>query len=345
MDKNHSVKPPRPSFKFQVSSFKPTLSDASRPRPSISLAPLRGITVAAFRRLHAERFGGVDYAVAPFIPLVAGARVMPKLLADVLPEACGAVRTVPQVIGKDPAALRVMAQALQDLGYAEMNLNCGCPWKMVARKGRGSGLPENEDDFLRMLEAGCEAMPDGFSIKIRLGMKTKDTLARLAPRIAEHPLKEIAVHPRTGVQMYEGDVDLDAFAAVLPILPMPVVYNGDVRTLADYARIVARFPGLAGVMIGRGLIADPALGESIRVWEDGGRGEVKTPPRDPARVAAFAAELYATYRATLCGPSPVLGRMKELWGHLHVYFEDGPARLRAVQRSHSFADYERAVKS
>ena len=143
MDKNHSVKPPRPSFKFQVSSFKPTLSDASRPRPSISLAPLRGITVAAFRRLHAERFGGVDYAVAPFIPLVAGARVMPKLLADVLPEACGAVRTVPQVIGKDPAALRVMAKVLQDLGYAEMNLNCGCPWKMVARKGRGSGLPEN----------------------------------------------------------------------------------------------------------------------------------------------------------------------------------------------------------
>ena len=313
-------------------------------RPAISLAPLRGITVAAFRRLHAERFGGVDYAVAPFIPLVAGARVMPKLLADVLPEACGAVRTVPQVIGKDPVALRVMAQALQDLGYAEMNLNCGCPWKFVAKKGRGSGLPESEDVFFRMLDAGCEAMPGGFSIKIRLGVKTKDTLAKRAPRIAHYPLREIVVHPRTGVQMYEGEVDLEAFAAVLPMLPMPVVYNGDVRTLADYARIVARFPGLAGVMLGRGLVADPALAESIRAWEKAGRGEVRTPPRDPARIAAFAAELYATYRATLCGPAPVLGRMKELWGHLHAYFEDGPALLRAVQRSHTLADYERAVE-
>lgn len=312
--------------------------------PAISLAPLRGITVATFRRLHAARFGGVDYAVAPFIPLVAGPRVVPKLLADVLPGACGSVRTVPQVIGKDPDALRVMATSLQDLGYREMNLNCGCPWKMVSKKGRGCGLPEDEDTFFRMLEAGCEAMPGGFSIKIRLGMNSKDTLARLAPRIAQFPLKEIAVHPRTGAQMYDGDVDVDAFEAVLPMLPRPVVYNGDVRTLADYARIVARFPGIAGVMIGRGLIADPALAEAIRDWEAGGRGEVRTPPRDPARIMAFVEELYATYRTRLCGPAPVLGRMKELWGHLHTYFEDGSELLKAIQRSHTFADYERAVR-
>jgi tRNA-dihydrouridine synthase B len=300
--------------------------------------------VAAFRRLHGDRFGGVDFSVAPFIPLVAGHRIVPRLLADVLPEACGRAPATPQVIGKDPEALRVMATALQDLGYREMNLNCGCPWKKVAKKGRGSGLPEDEDAFFRMLDAGCDAMPGGFSIKIRLGRTTNDTLARLAPRIAQYPLASIAIHPRTGVQMYDGAVDLDAFAAVLPLFPMPVVYNGDVRTLADYARIAVRFPAIAGVMIGRGLIADPTLAESIRAWEEGGRGDVSTPPRDPARVMAFVDELYATYRATLCGPSPVLGRMKELWGHLHAYFDDDPARLRKIQRSHSLAEYERAVK-
>lgn len=306
------------------------------------MAPLRGVTVSEFRCHFAERFGGVDSALAPFIPLVAGDHVMPKLLKDIRPENCGKVRTVPQLIGKDPQQLRVMAQALKDLGYSEMNLNCGCPWKFVAKKGRGSGLPENEVAFRQMLEAGCEAMPDGFSIKIRLGMKSKDTLAKRAEMISQYPLKEIIVHPRTGVQMYEGDVDVDAFAEVMPLLTMPVVYNGDVRTLADYVRIVTRFPTLSGVMIGRGLVADPTLPEQILAWEQSGRGTVPTLPRDCKRITSFINELYGIYRANLCGPSPVLGRMKELWGYIHAYFDNGPTILRAVQRSNSLAEYERA---
>lgn len=309
-------------------------------KPLLSMAPLRGVTVCEFRRLHTAGFGGVDYAVAPFIPLVAGDRILPKLLKDILPENCGGLRTVPQVIGKEPSSLRVMAHALRDLGYDEVNLNCGCPWKFVAKKGRGSGLPENADNLSRMLDAGCEAMPGGFSIKIRLGQKTSDTLAKRAELISQFPLKEIIVHPRTGIQMYDGVVDLEAFAAVLPLLKAPVVYNGDVRTVGDYAKIVDRFPGLIGVMLGRGLIADPTLAESIVAWEDGGRGKVETLPRDRARVARFVSELYNLYRATLCGPAPVLGRMKELWGHLHDYFETGDVMLRAVQRSRSLEEYE-----
>lgn len=313
-------------------------------KPALSLAPLRGITVATFRRIHAERFGGVDYAVAPFIPLVAGETIAPRLLKDILPEQNGTVRTVPQLIGKDPAQLRVMIRALIDLGYTEVNLNCGCPWKFVARKGRGSGLPENEMLFQQMLEAGCEAMPSGFSIKIRLGMKTDDTLAKRATLIARFPLSEIIVHPRTGVQMYEGTVDLNAFAAVYSSFgTIPVVYNGDINTLADYTRLVKRFPALTGVMLGRGLIANPALAEHIAAWEAAGRNTIPTPPSDPARAFSFIEALTAEYRETLFGPSPVLGRMKELWGYIHAAFDNGPNILRAVQRAHSIADYERAI--
>ncbi len=313
--------------------------------PPISMAPLRGVTVSEFRSLYSERFGGLHSALAPFIPLVAGDRIMPKLLKDIVPTACGSVKTMPQLIGKDPQQLRVMALALQDLGYREMNLNCGCPWKFVAKKGRGSGLPENEDDFRRMLEAGCEAMPGGFSIKIRLGVKSKDTLAKRAALISQFPLLELIVHPRTGVQMYEGEVDIEAFASVLPQLTVPVIYNGDIFTVADYARIVTRFPTLAGVMLGRGLVADPTLPEQICAWETSGRGSVPTLPPDYKRILSFVNELYATYRSTLFGPVPVLGRMKELWGYTHAYFENGTTVLRAVQRSNSLAEYEKAIES
>ena len=315
-------------------------------KPALSLAPLRGITVAAFRRIHAERFGGVDYAVAPFIPLVAGETIAPRLLKDVLPEHNGTLRTVPQLIGKDPNQLRVMIRALIDLGYTEVNLNCGCPWKFVARKGRGSGLPENETLFQLMLEAGCETLPNGFSIKIRLGMSTSDTLMKRAAMIARFPLSEIIVHPRTGVQMYEGAADLNAFAEVYTAFgTIPVVYNGDVYTAADYARIVRRFPAITGVMLGRGLIANPALAEHIAAWEAAKHTAPPSPHRDPARTFAFIEELTAEYRKTLFGPASVLGRMKELWGYIHAEFDKGPKILRAIQRSHSFDEYNRAIAS
>lgn len=315
-------------------------------KPALSLAPLRGVTVAAFRRIHAEHFGGIDYAVAPFISLAAGETIAPRLLKDVLPEHNGTVKTMPQLIGKDPKKLRVMIRVLMDLGYTEVNLNCGCPWKFIARKGRGSGLPENETLFQQMLEAGCDMLPNGFSIKIRLGMKTNDTLSKRAEMIARFPLSEIIIHPRTGVQMYEGTADHDVFAKIYRNFgSIPVVYNGDIFTPADYARVVKRFPEITGIMLGRGLIANPALAEHITAWEKAGRNTIPAGQRNPSRTFSFIEELTAEYRKTLFGPASLLGRLKELWGYIYAEFDNGPKMLRTIQRAHSFAEYNRAVAS
>lgn len=293
------------------------------PAPTIWLAPLRGVTLAPFRRLLAERFGGVDAALAPFAALGSSEKVPERIFADAAASLGGPLPTVPQVIGRDPAALRAAGRVLRGLGFDRMDLNCGCPWKFVARKGRGSGLPEDVDAFARMLEAGCEAMPGGFSIKVRLGYRTPDTLAARADLINSFPLRCVTVHPRTGAQMYEGEADLDAFEAVLPLLRAPVVYNGDIASPADAARVLARFPSLAGIMVGRGLCARPGLAAEIR----------GSPPAPREAVAAFARELAAEYAAALCGPAPLLGRLKELWGYLHRSFEEGDDGLRRIQRA------------
>ena len=293
------------------------------PAPTIWLAPLRGVTLAPFRRLLAERFGGVDAALAPFAALGSSEKVPERIFADAAASLGGPLPTVPQVIGRDPAALRAAGRVLRDLGFDRMDLNCGCPWKFVARKGRGSGLPEDADAFARMLEAGCEAMPGGFSIKVRLGYRTPDTLAARADLINSFPLRCVTVHPRTGAQMYGGEADLDAFEAVLPLLRAPVVYNGDIASPADAARVLARFPSLAGIMVGRGLCARPGLAAEIR----------GAPPAPREAVAAFARELAAEYAAALCGPAPLLGRLKELWGYLHRSFEEGDDGLRRIQRA------------
>ena len=310
-----------------------------QPMPFLTLAPLCGVTVAAFRRRLARHFGGFDAAVAPFVPTVAGERIRPGLLHDLERAADEApMELVPQIIGKEPSQVGPMAAAMRSIGLSRLNLNAGCPWKFVAKKGRGAGLLRDADALRRMLEAGCAAAPGAFSVKVRLGIDTPDLLAERMEVLAEFPLRCVVIHPRTAAQMYEGNVLLDEFAAVSARCPHPVVYNGDIRTADDFLALRRRFPRVAGWMVGRGAVADPALGLAIQA---AGAGAPPPPAATPAALRAFHDGLYADYRAELFGPSPVLGRMKELWGYLHERFPDGAAHLRRIQRSASLADFER----
>ena len=161
-----------------------------------------------------------------------------------------------------------------------------------------------------VLDAACEAMPVGFSVKVRLGIEDSELLDERVELLNGYPLDEVIVHPRTAVQMYEGRVDVEAFARVLPRIRHRVVYNGDLYTVADVARIRERFPEVTHLMLGRGLVTDPFLPERLR----GGEIAVGDAER---RIKAFLAELLDRYEAGLFGPSPVLGRMKEVWGYLH----------------------------
>ncbi len=307
-----------------------------RDKDTLTLAPLRGVTVRTFREVWARHFAGLDAAVSPFIPLVAGERVKPGLLADVDPVLAQGLPVVPQVIGRDPHLLRVMIAALRDKGHPRVDLNAGCPWPMVVRKGRGAGLMAREDDFRRMLEAGCEALPGGFSVKVRLGVDTTDLLLRRMPLINAVPLCEVVIHGRTARQMYDGSADVARFAEACAACAHPVVYNGDIRTPADLARLRTRFPRVTRWMVGRGVAADPFLPERLRACG----GET---PRDLDRFHAYLEDLLEVNRLTLFGERPVLGRLKELWYYLSQTLREGPQMLKRVQHAATLADYRRAV--
>ena len=188
---------------------------------------------------------------------------------------------MPQLIGKDPAQLRAMLRALRDLGHDAANLNAGCPWKFVARKGRGSGLLATPDVLRRMLDAACEEFPSTFSVKVRLGLEDGDRLLEACiPIFNGYPLSELIIHPRPARQMYEGAPDLARLDAILPECRMPVVYNGDIFTLDDFLRVQRRYPSVSRFMIGRGVVADPLLPERIRAAL--AHPDSPPPPRDPA---------------------------------------------------------------
>ena len=261
------------------------LGKAMNPAAGLWLAPLRGVTVRAFRSVFgaAIREAGFVGMYAPFIPANAGFRFSKRLFADIMPDVtqpAAAPVLVPQAIGKDPAALRDWSKAVKDLGYARADLNAGCPFPMIRRKGRGSGLIRSADVLERMLEAGCDEMGEGgFSLKTRLGVERPDELLAVMPVINRYPLAVIVVHARTARQMYGGSPDRAAFEAVRAAARAPVMYNGDATVAAGDA------------MVGRSFIRSLAN-------------------------RADARELLARYcdasRAEMCGDAPVLGRMKEL---------------------------------
>ena len=194
----------------------------------ICLAPLKGITDALFRNTFAEFFDGVDWAVTPFLSTTSGPRVKTSHLKDVLPENNRRLPVVPQVMSKRAENFLPLAMALRDLGYDTVNWNLGCPYPMVAKKGRGSGLLSNPEAIERFLDRVLASMPHKLSIKMRLGRHREDEIFQLLPILNRYPLKEVIIHPRTGVQMYNGVPNLDVFEKCLTLCRHPVIYNGDI---------------------------------------------------------------------------------------------------------------------
>ena len=305
-------------------------------RQTLLLAPLRGVTGLRFRQAYCAHFGGLDAAVAPFIATVAGERIKPEVLRGIDPAVQPpGLPLVPQVIGKDPAQLRVMLRAMKALGYADVDLNAGCPWPFVAKKGRGSGLLRNEDALEAMLEAGCDELgPGHFSLKVRLGLDEPTLLLKRLPLINRFPLRLLCVHPRTAKQMYEGEADVDAFAAVAGACALPLVYNGDIRTLEGWRRLRERFPAVSRWMLGRGLVANPFLAESLRAGRD---------TRDLARFRAWHRDLLDRYAATTPGDHALLGHLKELWTYLAPAFAGGRRLWDALKLTRTRAEFERVL--
>jgi len=296
------------------------------------IAPMRGLTEAVYRNTFSRHFKGIDIAVSPFITTVN--KISNKHIKDILPQNNQAFPLIPQLLSKDPQGFILMAEKLFELGYEEINWNLGCPYAMVANKMRGSGLLPYPDRIDQFLEAVFSKIPNRLSIKLRLGRFHADEILMIIPVLNAYPLSELIIHPRTGIQMYDGTPNLDQFEKCLLVSKHPIVYNGDIVSTSDFTNIYARFQSLNGIMIGRGLLRNPHLGEMIK------KPDVK---KDWMRLKAFHDELYHQYQNVLSGPGHVLGKMKEHWKYLSQGFEHSHSLLKRILRSTTFSQYESHV--
>jgi nifR3 family TIM-barrel protein len=258
----------------------------------VVLAPMAGITNAAYRRLCAEQ--GAGLYVCEMITsrgLVEGDETTRQML--VFDEA-EQVRSV-QLYGTDPVYVGKAVEILcAEYGVAHVDLNFGCPVPKVTRKGGGGALPWKRGLLGQILEhAVTAAVPYGVPVtmKTRTGLD-EDHLTYLdAGRIAqESGCAAIALHGRTVAQAYSGAADWDAIAALVDHVDIPVLGNGDIWEAADAVRMVEQ-TGAAGVVVGRGCLGRPWLfrdlaaafaGEEVQVLPT--LGEVRTMMRRHAEL-------------------------------------------------------------
>ncbi|WP_179953436.1 tRNA dihydrouridine synthase [Desulfobotulus mexicanus] len=305
----------------------------------IIMAPMRGYTDRVFREVWSRNFSGVDEAVAPFISLQQAKDLSVKILGDLAKKETGSIPVVPQILGNHPAAFISLACRLEDMGFRELNWNLGCPFPMVAKKAKGSGLlcfPDRVDAFL---EEVCSHSPLKVSVKIRLGRHSKDETGALLAVLNRYPLHRVILHPRIGVQMYEGRPDLKAFHYFLHASCHPLVYNGDIWSRDDFQALSSCFSGVNSWMLGRGLLADPFLPERIKgIFADKKEDELD-------RFILFYKDLEAAYQKKLSGPSHLLARMKGWWVCFNESFEGGDILFKKIRKLQKLDLFQKEVQA
>lgn len=297
-------------------------------------APLQGFTEAVWRNVHCEIFGAVDGYYTPFLRYEHG-EIRSKDVRDVERKNNTAHHLVPQIIAATPDEMHPLMELIAAEGYTQADINMGCSFPLQARKKHGAGLLPYPDMVAELLQSTKQYKDVAFSVKMRLGWASKEEWRALMPALNDAPLEHITMHPRLGVEQYKKPVDLEAFACFSDACKHPVIYNGDITTLSDIQRIEEQFPGLKGVMLGRGLLANPALGIEYR------KGHELTGRELCSLVQQMHDAMSRELSPRLQGNTQFLSKMKPYWEYLLPTL---PKRLRKpILKATTIEKYQAAV--
>ena len=292
-------------------------------------APLEGITSAAYRQAHYKHFSGVDRYYAPFISPTVHHVLTPREQRDILPEYNEGVPVIPQLLTKSAEDFLWAANDMAAMGYREVNLNLGCPSGTVTAKGKGAGFLAHLEDLERFLDEIYEKSPIAISVKTRLGVLDPEEFGPILALYQRYPVAELTIHPRVQKEMYRGEVHLEQFAMAVSNSSIPLCYNGDLNTVADVRTHEERFPTIDTIMLGRGLVADPALCAKVK----GGKSA------DRAALEDFHSDLFEGFARSMKNPRNAMLRMKDVWFYHINLFDDHEKHIKRLRKANDVGEF------
>ena len=298
-------------------------------------APMEGITTYIYRKAHARWYGGVDKYFTPFI---AGRKITPRERRDILPENNTGLVLVPQILTNKADDFLDIAGRLASYGYDIVNLNLGCPSGTVTARKRGAGFLSDPDALDAFLHEICEKCPLKISVKTRLGVSDLKEWDRLLDIYARYPLQELIIHTRLLQEFYTGSTHPEAYAEAMEKLRpagIPLCYNGDIISRESLQKTFNRISAASKIseidginddsdriMIGRGLLRNPALAKQLKEsGRDGKDGSAAAHP-DLKTLRSFHDEILDGYSQIMSGDLPVLFKMKDLWTYMICAFAE-----------------------
>lgn len=240
----------------------------------ILLAPMEGLVDSYLRNI-LTGIGGYDACVTEFVRVVD--KVVPqKVFHRLCPELATTATTesgtpvIIQLLGSDPIVLAENAVYAVELGALGIDLNFGCPSKIVNRKAGGAVLLKEPERIFQIISAVRAAVPCSIpvSAKIRLGFDHTDTALEIAHAVESAGASYVVVHARTKADGYKAPARWEWLGRINEALTIPVVANGDINSVENYQRCF-EVSGCEDVMIGRGAVSRPDLAQQIRHYQQG----------------------------------------------------------------------------
>lgn len=233
----------------------------------LALAPMAGVTDAAYRQICAELGAGLTYTELVSAKALCYQDKKSRILLQPFP---GESPFAAQIFGSDPVCMAEAAQiAIEVSGADLLDINMGCPVGKVVSNGDGSALMRDPEKAVRIAEAVVKASPVPVTVKMRRGWdKGSINAVELAKMLEQAGVSAIAVHGRTRTQMYAGQADWTTIREVKQAVSVPVIANGDVFAPEDAVRIL-EFTGADMAMIGRGCFGNPWLFQQARAALEG----------------------------------------------------------------------------
>lgn len=273
---------------------------------NLALAPMAGITNAAFRILASE--GGAGLVVTEMVSadsLKYGNKKSFQMLELFPGEHPAAV----QIFGADPSSMALAAQAVEAAGADIVDINAGCPVKKVMRTGAGSALMDKPMLLADIITRMVKSVKIPVTVKFRVGLEIGTVLGPMLAHTAEQAgAAAITLHGRYASQHHTGPIDLEAMAATVAAVKIPVFGNGGVENAAGAKAMLEA--GCAGVAVGRAAVFNPAVFSEIAA---GLSGKSAAPLPSAERIKLFMR--FLELNAGIYGEEHGLARARKLVGY------------------------------